>query len=195
MKKLIKVGALAAATLALSANAATQGALVHGTDTSITSEGSLEVLLNIDYVIQVNELDDLDLGNFASGVTQDLVGSDDFCVFTNAQSFSLRMYSDGNDGWQLRDVNGFANPIPYAVSLNSVDLSSQVTFLANMGHDTTKNNITETRNRRNCDMDDGAGGFAYKPNLNVNVTVDENDMLDAIPSSYKDVIVFVASPE
>ena len=54
MKKLIKVGALAAATLALSANAATQGALVHGTDTSITSEGSLEVLLNIDYVIQVN---------------------------------------------------------------------------------------------------------------------------------------------
>ncbi len=195
MKNLTKLAIILASSVTFSAVAATQGALVHGNDTSITSEGSLDVLLNIDYVIQVNELNDINLGNFQSGVTTDMESSDNFCVFTNAQSFSLRMYSDGLDGWQLRDTNGFASPIPYGVSLHSVDVSSNENFLGNVAHNTTFNGILETRNRRNCQMDNGAGGFAFKPNLKVSVTVDEQDMLDAVPSSYKDTIVFVASPE
>ena len=195
MKKLVKIGAIIAGTLALGANAATDGILNHGDNTNITSEGTLDVLLNIDYVIQIDNLNDLDLGDFSSGVNQDMVGHDNFCVFTNAQSFSLRMFSNDNSGWLLADTNNVAPPIPYTVSLSSIDVSNQVNFLGNVPHDTTLSSLSETRNRKNCNMDNGVGGFTFKPNLRVSVTVDENDMLDAIPSSYKDTIMFVASPE
>jgi hypothetical protein len=194
MKKITKIAAIILATTTFAANAATDGALNYGTDSTITSTGTLDVLLNIDYVIQVNELNDLNLGNFQSGIGGDKVKSDDFCVFTNAESFSLRLHSNGLSGWELEDTTNSANTIPYKVVLKSLDLTGNSSLLGNVVHNTTYAGLLETRNRKNCQMTNGAT-TAFAPNFNVEVTVEENDMLDAIPSSYKDTIVFVASPE
>jgi hypothetical protein len=195
MNKLTKIAALMLATMVSgSALAATQGALVHGTDTSITSEGSLDVLLNIDYVIQVNKLDDIDLGNFRNGIDSDLVGQDSFCVFTNAPSFSV-VFAGGNAaGFEMKETNNNALRIPYGVEIATIDTSNVRSNFENVTHNVPHVNINETRNRKNCNIDNG-NSVSYLPNLELKVTVDDLVMLDAIPGSYKDTITVVASPE
>ncbi len=196
MKKLTKISALVAATiLSGSAFAATQGALVHGTDTSITSEGSLDVLLNIDYVIQVNKLDDINLGTFRSGITNDLVGQDEFCVFTNAPSFSVVFAGGNTAGFELEEESDSSLRIPYGVEMATIDENDARSAFSNVNHNVPFVNINETRNRRNCEMSNTSGGVEYLPNLELKVTVDDIAMMDAIPGSYKDTITVVASPE
>lgn len=196
MKKLTKISALLAATIATgSVFAATQGALVHGDNTSITSEGSLDVLLNIDYVIQVNKLDDINLGTFRSGITGDLVGQDEFCVFTNAPSFSVVFAGGNTAGFELEEETDSSLRIPYGVEMATIDSNDVRSAFANVSHNVPFVNINETRNRKDCMMDNGSGGTDFLPNLDLKVTVDDIAMMDAIPGSYKDTITVVASPE
>ena len=194
MKKLKLAAVMVATMVSGSALAATQGALVHGTDTSITSEGSLDVLLNIDYVIQVNKLDDINLGNFRSGLDSDLVGQDSFCVFTNAPSFNVTFTGGNTAGFELAEDSNNALRIGYGVEVATIDNNDNRSAYQNVSHNVPHVNISETRNRRNCDITTSAG-VEFLPNLELKITVDDIAMMDAIPGSYKDTITVVASPE
>lgn len=195
MKKINKIAAIMASTvLVASVNAATQGALVHGNNSSISSTGTLDVTLDIDYAIQINELDDLNLGTFRAGSTTDMQGTDNFCVFTNAAAFALTVYSDNQDGFILRSINN-SDLIPYDVSIHSVDVNGNENLLeSQMVHNSEIRSITEVRRQKDCIEGSGAGS-QFKPNMKVTVDVNENNLLSALPDTYKDTIVFVARPE
>jgi len=194
MKK-FKLAAIILATMVSgSAMAATQGALVHGDNTSISSEGSLDVLLNVGYVIQVNKLDDINLGSFRSGLDADLIGQDSFCVFTNAQSFSIAFTGGNTAGFELAETTNSALRIGYGVEVATIDTSDTRSAYQNVVHNVPLVNVNETRNRRNCEMTTAAG-VEFLPNLELKVTVDDLAMMDAVPGSYKDTITVIASPE
>ena len=194
MKKLKLVAIMAATMVSGSILAANDGALVHGDNTSITSEGDLNVLLDIDYVIQVNKLEDINLGDFKSGLESDKIGQNAFCVFTNAPSFSITFLGNNTSGFELQEDSNSALKIGYSVEMATIDTNDTRSSYQNVTHNVPFTNINETRNRRNCDMTTNAG-IEFLPNLELKVTVDELAMLDAIPGSYKDTITVLASPE
>ena len=195
MKKFTKIAAVLLSTLVTgTAIAETQGQLVHGDNTSIRSEGSLDVNLNVLYAIQVNKLDDIDLGNFRSGLDSDLVGQDSFCVFTNAPSFSVTFTGGNTAGFELEEDSNSALRIGYGVEMATIDNNDNRSAYQNVSHNVPFVNINETRNRRNCEMTTSSG-VEFLPNLELKVTVDDIAMMDAVPGSYKDTITVVASPE
>ena len=196
MNKITKIAMVVLSTLVTgSLFAAQDGALVHGDNASISSEGKLDVNLNILYAIQVNKLDDIDLGNFKSGLDSDLVGRDDFCVFTNAEAYAIG-YFGGNgtgrgDSFIMANTGNSDLTIPYEIAMNTIDRSNNRTFLTDVENNKWIRHVGETRNRKNCDMD----GEGFKPNVEIEITVKENVMLDAIPGSYKDTLTIIACPE
>jgi hypothetical protein len=195
MKKGI-ISALIVSALTSSIYAATQGTLVHGVDKNISSEGSLDLLLEIPYAIQVNKLNDIDFGNFNALDTGNLNKGDRFCVFTNAPSFNISFFSANPLGStpRLTSINNSSLTIPYSLQLGQIDMTKTRYSLNGINHAETVSNILEVRNRLNCQMNLG-GGSEFYPNLVVRVKIEENDLLDTVPDSYKDVLTIVASPE
>jgi hypothetical protein len=195
MKKFTKLAVILSTLATGSLFAAQDGALVHGDNTSIRSEGSLDVNLNVLYAIQVNKLDDIDLGSFRSGLDSDLQGSDDFCVFTNAEAYAIG-YFGGNgtgrgDSFVMANTSDSNLTIPYEISMNTIDRSNNRTFLTDVENSRWIEHVSETRNRKNCEMDNEG----FKPNVEIQVSVKEEIMLDAIPGSYKDTVTIIACPE
>jgi len=176
--------------------AATQGALVHGDTTTIESTGDLDVQLQVPYSIQVNDLNDIDLGNFLNGIGNDKNKGDRFCVFTNAQSFSIVFHSANPDGTtpRLTSISNPALTIPYEILLGKIDMTKTRYFHDSISTDHVINNKSETRNRVNCQMN-GALGIGFYPNLVIRAKVSQSAMADAIPDSYKDTLTVMASPE
>lgn len=197
MNKKTILTAIVLGVLSPSLYAATQGAIVYGDNTSIESTGDLDIQLQLPYVIQVNNLQDIDLGNFHSGTTvNDKNKGDRFCVFTNAQSFNIIFYSANPNGGtpRLTATSNAALVIPYQLSLGKIDMTKTRYELNNISQGQVITDITETRNRVDCQMD-GANGFGYYPNLVIRARVTQENMLAAIPASYKDTLTVMASPE
>lgn len=195
MKKLKLAVLIGATILSGSAMAATQGKLATGDNKSISSEGSLDVTLDIEYVIQVNKLDDIDLGTFKADLSTDLVGTDSFCVFTNAPSFNVTFTGGNTAGFEMVENNNNSLKIKYDVEVATIDSGKNISQYKKVAHNSTLDNINETRNRQNCDMTKSDGSLNYLPNLELKVTVEKDTVLDAIPGSYKDTITVLASPE
>jgi len=195
MKKITTLAIILSTLLTSSIFAAQDGALVHGDNTSIRSEGNLNVNLKVLYAIQVNKLDDINLGNFRSGLDTDLTGSDDFCVFTNAEAYAIG-YFGGNgtgrgDSFVMANTANSALKIPYEIKMKTIDRSNNRTFLTNVENSKWIQHVREVRNRRNCEM----GSLGYKPNVEIEVKVKETTMLDAVPGNYKDTVTIIACPE
>lgn len=198
MKNLFKISAVVLAVLATGTlSAATQGNLAVGPTKAIQSQGSFDVKLNVGHVIQVDQLDDIDFGDFNSGLTAggDLSATDKFCVFGNNAAFRITMLGGNVAGFEMDEDTNSALRIPYTVQLATVQQGTGVTgTFSDVTHNVPVVNITEKRNRRNCNMPDGAG-VSFKPNLEVKVTIAENSLLEAVPGSYKDTVTVIASPE
>jgi len=190
------LSAIALGALTSSLYAATQGALVHGSTSNIDSTGDLDVNLQVSYAIQVNNLNDIDFGDFQNGATNGVNKGDRFCVFTNAQSFSLSIYSSNPDSFtpRLTSLNDPSLTIPYVLKLGQVDMTNSRYTTTIIKHGIPVPNITETRNRLNCQMD-GPNGVGFYPNLVIRASISENILSNAIPDAYKDTLTFVASPE
>jgi hypothetical protein len=81
----------AVATLAAgNAFAATQG------DLGPTSEGSLNITLTIDALVQISALDDIALGPYTGG--GNLTGADNLCVYSNNGGYDITATGNGNGG-------------------------------------------------------------------------------------------------
>ena len=196
MKKLNKVLTIVAATvISTSAFAAQQGQLVHG-DKNITSTGKFDVTLGVKNAIQINDLQDLNLGDFENGNAVGNIGtaSQDFCVFTNASSFSLNV-AGGANGFVMSEETDSSLQIDYAVDIATKDVNGNSTAFQSVAHNQTLTGITETRNRVNCNVVNGSNPAARLNNMVIQVSVTEAEMLDAVPGSYKDTITLIASPE
>lgn len=199
MKNLNKGLTIIAATL-LSTGliAAEDGAIDRGFDNSISSTGKFDVKLKVKHAIQVNRLNDIDLGEFSSGDTTDVSGVEQFCVFTNSASFNLTISGEQSAGFEMVEENDSSLTIPYTVELATQDTSLNATAYQNVTSNQTISGINEVRNRRDCSVinpSSGTGTNTNVDNMIVKVSVADNDALDAIPGSYKDTITIVASPE
>lgn len=176
--------------------AATQGVLVHGDNTNIESTGDLNVTLEVPYAIQVNHLNDINFGDFQAGLNGGVNKGDRFCVFTNAQSFNIVFHSANPIGNipRLTSTNNSSLTIPYELHLGMIDMTKTRYSLDPISQGQAITNITETRNRLDCQMD-GVNGVGFYPNLVIRARISEGVLLDAIPDSYKDTLTIVASPE
>ncbi len=195
MKKFTKVAVALTTLLTANLFAAQDGQLVHGNNTSISSEGNLDVSLEVLYAIQVNKLDDIDLGTFRSGLDSDVAGNDDFCVFTNAEAYAIGFFGGNGtgrgDSFVMAKTDDASEQIPYNIKMSTIDMSNNKTFLTDVDNSRWIEHVREVRNRKNCEMDNAG----FKPNVNIEVTVNEEVMLDALPGSYKDTVTVIACPE
>lgn len=188
---------IAAAVLSTGLIAANDGQLAHG-DKNITSSGDFDVKLKIKNTIQVNRLNDINLADFESGVTTNLSGVEEFCVFTNAESFSLTLSGAQASGFELVEENDSSLTIPYSVELATKDTSLNASSYQTVTHNQQVSGINEVRNRKNCSVINPGSGTNTNTNIDnmiVKVSVSDNDALDAVPGNYKDTITVVASPE
>lgn len=188
---------IAAVVLSTGLIAANDGQLVHG-DKTITSTGDFDVTLKVKNAIQVNRLNDINLADFESGITTGLSGVEQFCVFTNAESFSLTLSGGQAAGFELVEENDPSLSIPYSVELATQDTSLNASAYQAVTHNQQISGITEVRNRRDCSVINPGSGTGTNTNIDnmiVKVSVADNDALDAVPGNYKDTITVVASPE
>lgn len=188
MKKVI-ASAILASIFSVSAMAATQGGFVVG-DKTIQSTGTVDVTLSIKNYVQINRLNDIALGDYASG-DGDKVGNESFCVRTNADTFSLNISSSAASGFELQDDFATYPNIPYTLEYAKVDSSGVVGTYAPVTSGTDITGINELRKTPDCII-----GGSPKDNIALKLTVAEAGLLaTASPSDYSDVITLIASPE
>ena len=102
--KALAVAALATVA-ASNAFAATQGTL------GATSQGSLDITLTIDQLVQISALNDIALGNYTGGAN--MTGVDDLCVYSNIGGYQITATGDGTGS--AFHLIGAGATIPYAV--------------------------------------------------------------------------------
>lgn len=150
-------------------------AVVQG-DLGFTSTGSVEISLNVADEVRINNLADIDLGDFDGS---DATGSTPACIFRNSGNagFELTANGDGTAGaYQLADA---ANSLPYSVSINTggadtdLDANAPATF-------------TSASNSVDC----AVGGN----NATISVTVDSADAAALPASAYTGTLTLVVSP-
>ena len=90
MPQVGKALALAAFATFAAANAfaATDGTL------GATSQGTLEITLTIDPLVQISALDDIPLGNYTGA--GNMTGGDDLCVYSNNGGYHITATGNGN---------------------------------------------------------------------------------------------------
>ena len=168
MKKFTKIAVALTTLFTASLFAAQDGQLVHGDNTSIRSEGNLDVNLEVLYAIQVNKLDDIDLGTFRSGLDSDLTGSDDFCVFTNASAYAIGFFGGNGtgrgDSFVMAKTDDSSQRIPYNIKMSTIDMDNNKTFLTDVSNSRWIEHVREVRNRKNCEMDN----VGFKPKIRLN---------------------------
>lgn len=168
--------------------AAIQGNLDRG-DCNLSSTGSLDIDIQVVHSIQVNQLDNINLGQFNSGIDSNKSGSDSFCVFSNTSKFSLIMSSENNNNGVFR-MKGGNQYIPYSLEMNTLNLNGSVATTKSIVSGIKNSNISQIRNTVDC-MENGV----FKPNVKINVNILEDSMLDVLPNNYSDIITIIASPE
>ena len=193
MKKLISGIALLTSLITTNLYSAEQGNLVYG-DKTISSSGNLDITLQIAHAIQINKLNDINLGNFRSAIDTDKIGNDNFCVFSNSESFSLNFLGKNTNGFELQELNNNNLNIPYQVELATINESGVKSSYRTVAHNAPITNITETRNDLNCESTTNEN-LSFSPNLDIKIKVNERNMLDAIPGTYRDTITIIVSPE
>jgi hypothetical protein len=163
----------AIATLAAGhAFAATQGTL------GATSQGSLDITLTIDPLVQISALNDIALGTYTGG--GDMTGADDLCVYSNNGGYDITATGNGGGAFEL--LGASAN-IPYTVEWatsagagTGTALTTGVTLAGQGGTFTTPD----------------CGGA---DNAQVIVTVDSNDLGSAPADNYTGVLTLLVAPQ
>lgn len=175
MKKLnlVKTSLFALGLASGSVMAATQGTL--GT----SSTGDLDITLDIQALVQVNNLDDLDLGSFSGGAT-DLTGTDTFCVYRNGGgNFDIVMTGDGAaSAFTLTDGS---STLPYAVDFTNAATTTAMT--------------TNTLLAGQANADTTSTTCAGGDNMSVTVTVAAGDLSAAPAGTYGGTLTMTVSPE
>jgi len=164
----------AVATLAAgNAFAATQGIL------GATSEGSLEITLTIEPLVQISALNDIALGTYAGG--GNMSGADDLCVYSNTGGYEITATGNGAGG--AFELIGTAVNLPYTVQWATsagAGSGNAMTAGAPLG---------------------GQGGTFTTPdcgasdNAQVIVAVDSTDLASAPTGNYTGVLTLLVAPQ
>jgi len=168
-------GALAG--LAPAAMAADQGAI------DATSEGSLEVTLELPELVRISDLDDIDLGTFAGAA---LDGTDDVCVWSTTRAYSITATGDGGGGsFTLTGNNPSGDTLDYAVEwAENAGQTSGITLTSGTSLDNRTTNATST---------DCNGG--NDNNATVIVAVADDDLAAVTADSYSGTLTLLVAPE
>jgi hypothetical protein len=162
------------ATFAASnAFAATQGTL------GATSQGSLNITLTIDALVQISALNDIDLGTYTGG--GNITGVDDLCVYSNIGGYHIT--ATGNGAGSAFQLIGAGATIPYAVEWAD---SAGAQTGDPMTSGTVLTNQSGTFTTPNC----GGGN-----NARVIVTVNSTDLAAAPAQAYTGVLTLVVAPQ
>jgi hypothetical protein len=168
------LAAAAFATFAASkAFAATQGIL------GATSQGTLDITLTIDPLVQISALDDIALGTYTGGAN--MTGADDLCVYSNTGGYDIT--ATGNGAGQAFELLGSSANIPYTVEWATTAGAGTGASL------TTGTPLT------------GQSGAFTTPNCNggdnaqVIVTVDSTDLAAAPADNYTGVLTLLVAPQ
>jgi hypothetical protein len=171
--KALAVAALAA-FVANNAFAATQGTL------GATSQGTLNITLTINNLVQISALDDIALGAY-TGVAN-MTGVDDLCVYSNTGAYRITATGNGV-GSAFHLIGPATAAVPYTVEwadaagAGTGDLLTTNTPLAGQSGTITTPNCNGGNNAR------------------VLVTVNSTDLAPAPAGSYAGVLTLVVAPE
>jgi len=168
------VGALAG--LAPAAMAADQGAI------DATSEGSLEVTLELPELVRISDLDDIDLGTFAGAA---LDGTDDVCVWSTTRAYSITATGDGGGGSFTLTGNTSGVPLDYAVEWAENAGQTSGTTLST---GTVLSGRSTTATSTDCN-----GG--NDNNATVIVAVADDDLAAVPADSYSGTLTLLVAPE
>ncbi len=175
--------------------AATQGNLAVGPTKAIQSQGSFDVMVRPNYVIQVNGLNDIDFGDHDLSTSAREI-NERFCVFTNAESFDLTFFSQNQVSGQPYIAHSLipTEKIKYDFLFGKVDFNGVRYGVFPILSGQTITGIDELRKRRDCRVDRGVG-VQYYPNVVITARIDGNNVLEALPGAYSDVVTVIARPE
>lgn len=158
--------------MATSTYAVTQG------DLGFTSTGSVEISLNVADEVQINNLVDIDLGDFTGA---DLTGSTPACIFRNGGNAGFQLTASGNGtagAYTLADA-GAANLVGYSVSINTGGADSDLD--AN-----TPATFTTATSTPDC--------VGITDNATITVTVDAADAATLPATAYTGTLTLVVAP-
>ena len=170
--KALTVAALAAFA-ANNAYAATQGTL------GATSQGTLDITLTINNLVQISALDDIALGAY-TGVAN-MTGVDDLCVYSNNGGYDITATGDGAGG--AFELTGGSANIPYTVAWAT-------TAGATTGTSLTAGVVLANQGGTFTTPDCGGAD-----NATVIVTVDDVDLASAPADSYTGVLTLLVAPQ
>jgi len=148
-----------------------------------TSEGSVDILLEIPSLIQVLVEGNIDLGIFDPLAAADETGATGACVRTNgATTYDITATSANDAAGVFRMSDGGTNFIEYTFNWDGVTLASG----------TLNDNATAGFARDNV----GPGFSVCDPtgNAKIDVVVTEADMLDAEAGTYQDTVTLLVAP-
>jgi len=170
----VLIGAFA--VLAPAAMAADQGAI------DATSEGNLEVTLELPELVRISDLQDIDLGTFAGAA---LDGTDDVCVWSTTRAYSITATGDGGGGAFTLTGNTGGDFLAYTVEWAESAGQTSGTALTS---GTSLDNRTTTATSTDCN-----GG--NDNNATVIVAVAEDDLAAVTADSYSGTLTLLVAPE
>jgi hypothetical protein len=161
-----------AALAASEAHAASDGSL------GATSQGSLDITLTINSLVQISALDDIALPTYAGA---DIAGSDDLCVYSNTGGYEIT--ATGNGTGQAFELIGSSANIPYTVEWSDSAGAGSGTALTT--------NVALTGQGGTFSTTDCGGGN----NAQVIVRASEPDLAVAPADNYTGVLTLLVAPE
>jgi hypothetical protein len=143
------------------------------------SQGSLNIILSIDPLVQISRLNDIALGTF-DGTAKS--GADDLCVYSNTGGYHITATGNGSgSAFELIGTSGAT--IPYAVEwADSTGASAGIDLIASTALTGQGGNFTTP----DCGGADNAG---------VIVTISSTDLALAPADSYIGVLTLLVAPE
>jgi hypothetical protein len=173
VRKALAVAAIATFA-AGNAFAATQGSL------GATSQGTLDITLTIDPLVQISALDDIALGTYAGG--GDMTSADDLCVYSNNGGYDIT--ATGNGAGQAFELTGTSSAtIPYTVEWATS---------AGAGSGTALTTAVALAGQGGTFSTPDCGGV---DNAQVIVTVADADLASAPSDSYTGVLTLLVAPQ
>lgn len=164
-----------ALSIAASAFAANDGSL------GATSEGNLELDLQVLDSVEITSLDDIDFGTYGGTNTGGINQGDAFCVYVNGgDGYTITPTSSNGSFALLGDTD--AETIAYTVKL--VGAATGASSASASSYAGATSTFTGS-NKRDCDSAN---------NASVDISIDEQDIRDVATDTYQDTLILTVNP-
>jgi hypothetical protein len=159
------------------------GSAFAGNDGSLgaTSEGNLELDLQVLDSVEISSLDDIDFGTYGGTNTGGINQGDAFCVYVNGgDGYTITPTSSNGSFALLGDTN--AETIAYTVKLVGAATGASSASASSYAGATA---TFTGSNSRDCDSAN---------NASVDISIDEQDIRDVATDTYQDTLILTVNP-